>query len=210
MSETTTPGVDKTAAGVDETGAGTLDDQFLTDVGTRLRRLRTDRGWTVQHLADRAGISRRLLTQIERGQANPSLVTMTRLARQVGTDFRALLDQDGTDTPVTVGGPAERRLVWSTPAGSTGELLQSVTGDRTVDLWRWRLAPGDSYQGQPDPAGSAELFHVLEGELTLSVGADRWSVPAGGSARLASDCRYAYENQGSEPVTFVRTVYLSR
>ena len=117
MSETSTPGVDKTAAGVDETGAGTLDDQFLTDVGTRLRRLRTDRGWTVQHLADRAGISRRLLTQIERGQANPSLVTMTRLARQVGTDFRALLDQDGTDTPVTVGGPAERRLVWSTPAG---------------------------------------------------------------------------------------------
>ena len=44
MSETTTPGVDKTAAGVDETGAGTLDDQFLTDVGTRLRRLRSASG----------------------------------------------------------------------------------------------------------------------------------------------------------------------
>ena len=129
----------------DLTQEGSLTQDFLTRIGARIRALRTEQSLTVQQLADRAQISRRLLTQIEHGQANPSLVAVTRLARQLGTDFTALLPDD-TDTapaPVDVVGPDQHVLVWTTERGSTAQLLVATTGVRSADLWLWTLVPGD-------------------------------------------------------------------
>ena len=70
---------------------GRLDEDFLALIGARIRERRRIAGLTVQELADRAGISRRLMTQIEHGQANPSLVTVTALARALGREAGLLL-----------------------------------------------------------------------------------------------------------------------
>ncbi len=195
------------------TDDGALTDRFLARIGGRVRALRTEQALTVQQLADRAGISRRLLTQIELGQANPSLVGVTRIARALGTEFTDLLEGAGGTDPVTVHEPDGHVLVWSSPAGSTAHLLASTTRGRSADLWRWRLAPGDRYTGHADPARSQELFHVLAGALTLvtAVGDDERAVtvPTGGSARLDSDRPYAYRNDGARPCEFVRTVSLA-
>jgi extradiol dioxygenase family protein/transcriptional regulator with XRE-family HTH domain len=99
---------------------GRLQDDFLTLVGSRIRDRRKLAGLTVQELADRAGISRRLLTQIEHGQANPSLVTVTGIARALGVDFTDLLDDGPAESPVTVVGAAHHRLVWHSPGGERG------------------------------------------------------------------------------------------
>ena len=107
----------------------------------------------MQQLADRAQISRRLLTQIELGQANPSLVTVTRIARQLGIDFTDLLGAPPAETPIEMNGPDEHVLVWSSEAGSTAHLLAATAGSRSADLWRWRLVPGDTYRGHADPRG---------------------------------------------------------
>ena len=132
----------------------------------------------MQQLADRAQISRRLLTQIEHGQANPSLVTVTRIARQLGTDFTALLpDTDAPASPIDVEGPDEHVLVWTSERGSSAHLLVATTG-RSADLWRWQLLPGETYAGSADQAGSQELFYVLEGELTLTADGHEVTVPA--------------------------------
>ena len=193
------------------TDDGELTHRFLARIGERVRALRTEQSLTVQQLADRAGISRRLLTQVELGQANPSLVGVTRIARALGTEFTDLLEGAGATDPVTVHEPDHHVLVWSSAAGSTAHLLESTTRGRSADLWRWRLAPGDRYTGHADPARSQELFHVLAGTLTLVAGTDdrAVTVPAGGSARLDSDRPYAYRNDGARPCEFVRTVSLA-
>ena len=191
------------------TDEGALTDQFLSRIGERVRALRTEQSLTVQQLADRSGISRRLLTQIELGQANPSLVSVTRIARALGTEFTDLLEGAGSTEPVTVRAPGDHVLVWSSEAGSTAHLLESTSRGRSADLWRWRLVPGDRYRGHADPARSQELFHVLAGRLTLGTDEHEVTVPAGGSARLDSDRAYAYRNDGEEPCEFVRTVSLT-
>lgn len=188
---------------------GRLQNDFLTLVGSRIRDRRKLASQTVQELADRAGISRRLLTQIEHGQANPSLVTVTGIARALGVDFTDLLDEGPAESPVTVVGAAHHRLVWHSPGGSAAYLLVATSGQRTADLWHWRLAPDESYSGRPDPTGSQELFAVLSGTLTLvAEGADQ-RVHQGESARLLSDRAYAYRNDTDEVVTFVRVVALA-
>lgn len=190
------------------TGDGELARDFLSQVGSRIRAVRTGRALTVQQLADRAAISRRLLTQIELGQANPSLVTVTRIARELGTEFTSLLDTTTDETPIEVHDGGTHLLVWSSDAGSTAHLLEA-SESRSADLWLWHLVPGDTYRGQADPARSQELFYVLAGSLTLTADDQQFVVGAGASARLRSDRLYTYANRGDAPVRFVRTVALA-
>lgn len=190
------------------TARGELTDDFLTRIGVRIRELRTGRNLTVQQLADRAGISRRLMTQIELGQANPSLVTVTRLARQLDTEFTALLEPAAAESPIDVHDAGAHVLVWTSDAGSTAHLLEA-TETRSADLWLWRLEPGDTYRGQPDPARSRELFYILAGAVTLTADDQQIVIEAGSSARLRSDRPYTYSNTGDVPTEFVRTVSLS-
>ena len=187
---------------------GELTSNFLAQVGARIRAVRTERSLTVQQLADQAGISRRLLTQIELGQANPSLVTVTRIARQLDTEFTSLLQTTTTESPITTHHAGSHLLVWTSPAGSTAHLLEA-TDSRSADLWLWRLVPGDSYPGQADPSRSQELFYVLTGTLTITADDQQVTIPAGASARLRSDRLYTYANNGHDPVRFVRTVALA-
>ncbi|MDO9379998.1 MAG: helix-turn-helix domain-containing protein [Nocardioidaceae bacterium] len=189
------------------TGEGELARGFLVTVGSRIRALRAERSMTVQQLADRAEVSRRLMTQIELGQANPSLVAITRIARQLGTEFTELLSAPA-ETPVQVHAAGAHVLVWSSEAGSTAHLL-AASDTRAADLWLWRLLPGDGYAGRADPARSQELFYVLSGSLTLAVDGLEVVVGPGASSRLRSDRAYTYANPGTTPVTFVRTVALT-
>jgi transcriptional regulator with XRE-family HTH domain len=191
------------------TTEGELARDFLSQVGARVRALRTDQRLTVQQLADRSQISRRLLTQIELGQANPSLVTVTRIARQLGTEFTTLLEAP-VESPLVVHPAGEHVLVWSSEAGSTAYFLEATEESRSADLWLWRLVPGDGYRGQADPARSQELFYVLAGALRITAGDQHVVVPAGASSRLRSDRPYSYANDGDVPAEFVRAVSLGR
>ena len=190
------------------TGRGELASDFLAVVGTRIRELRTARSLTVQQLADRSQISRRLMTQIEHGQANPSLVTVTRIARQLDTEFTALLEPSVAESAIQTHIRDEHMLVWTSDSGSTAHLLEA-TASRSADLWLWRLVPGDTYRGLADPAQSQELFYVVSGTLTLSTDDEEVTIGAGSSASLRSDRSYTYTNLGKTPAEFVRTVALS-
>jgi transcriptional regulator with XRE-family HTH domain len=63
---------------------------FLADFGGRVRARRKQRGITVGRLAELSAVSRRMLTAIELGQANPSLVTVDKIARALDTDLASL------------------------------------------------------------------------------------------------------------------------
>ena len=183
--------------------------EFILHLGERLRSRRRAAELTVQQLAERSGVSRRMLTQIELGQANPSLVTVDKLARALGLDF-ATLASDTAPTPLAVHPPDAAPGVWASPAGSSARLRVATSLQPAAELWDWILQPGDGYAAQPDPAGSQELFLVITGELTIAVdGLEPRTLVQGASARLASDRRYAYENHGRGPVRFLRVVQLA-
>lgn len=183
---------------------------FLAHLGEEVRRRRKEAGLTVQELANAADLSRRMLTQIELGQANPSLATVDRVARALGTDFAALTRETRPE-PIAVHAPGSAAGVWSSAAGSTASLQVATQQHPPAELWDWTLQPNDRYAAQPDPTGSEELFLVLSGTLTIEIdGMDPVTIRTGGSARLASDRHYSYVNHGKRAVRFVRVVQLAR
>ncbi|MBP2472896.1 transcriptional regulator with XRE-family HTH domain [Crossiella equi] len=180
--------------------------EFLARLGREVRRRRQAAGLTVQALADAASLSRRLLTQVEQGTANPSLVTVDRLARALGVDFATLTAAPGV-APLHQSTPVE---VWASPRGSRAVLHVSSAHRQGPELWEWTLRPGEHYDAQPDPAGSEELLLVTGGTLVLEINGEPTPLAAGASARLASDRAYTYRApEGTDEVTFVRVVALA-
>ncbi|MCX5188924.1 helix-turn-helix domain-containing protein [Streptomyces sp. NBC_00268] len=175
--------------------------EFVSRIGRRIRTLRKQRGWGVQQLADAAKLSRRMLTDIELGQANPSLATVDRVALALDTDFAALALPEN-DPPGT---KADGTLVWEAPDGSTALLLGATENPR-AELWRWTLAPGGRYDAEPDRPGAQEIHHVLAGRLTLALETGPQVVGPGQSATIPSDQQYAYLNEHTEPAVFMRVV----
>jgi transcriptional regulator with XRE-family HTH domain len=181
---------------------------FLEHLGREVRRRRQQAGLTMQQLAETAGISRRMLSHIELGEGNPSLVIIGKIARALGTGFASLAQETRGETLV-VNSPGAAPGIWSSPAGSHAALTVASTLRPAAEVWDWTLVPGDTYQAEPDPPGSEELFVVITGTLTLVIGGDTAvGLEAGASARLATDRDYGYRNDGTAPVRFIRVAHV--
>ncbi|MDT0316880.1 helix-turn-helix domain-containing protein [Streptomyces millisiae] len=180
-------------------------DQLSQSLARNLRRLRTERGLTLDALAARAGVSRGMLIQIEQARTNPSVGTVVKVGDALGVSITTLLDFDQAPKVRLV--PAEQAVrLWSTAAGSHSTLLAGTEAPGPLELWEWRLMPGESSASDPHPIGTSELLHVTAGVLTLRLDGVDHEVPAGASASFESHVAHAYRNDGTEPVEMTMAV----
>lgn len=175
-------------------------------LATSVRELRTARGWTLDHAAARLGISRRLLAQIEAGEANPSLSTLLGVADGFGVHLTELLGAEAAAPSATsvLDDPGSARVLWSSPAGGAGRLL---VGRGPFELWHWTLAAGDAHDSNPHSVTSMEALHVLEGVVELEVGPETVRLEAGASVVFDADRPHAYRNPSSRPASFLLSVF---
>ncbi len=73
-------------------------EEFIREVGTRVRAVRTKAGWTQYDLAERAGKNQSYIFEIENGSANPTLRMFALFADVLGVDARELMPE-GTKSP---------------------------------------------------------------------------------------------------------------
>src|SRR5262249_25745838 len=71
-------------------------------LGSRVKHLRTERGWSLEALASASGVSRSMLSQIEREQANPTLAVTLRIAQAFGMTLGDLLEMPSATSTVNV------------------------------------------------------------------------------------------------------------
>lgn len=176
--------------------------ELFRAVGERVRALRLERGLTLDELAARSGVSRRLITLLEAGQANSSLGTLDKLARALGIGFGALVLPK--PPPLLVAEvPAQVAPIWEDGKGSSARLLLSQSRSGQVELWRWELARGCRYDAEADQPGSEETVVAISGRLWVEVGDGSFLLGPGAYLRLPTDQRYSYVNKGRGPAIFV-------
>lgn len=178
-------------------------ESVAAELGARVRVARAQRRWTLDELAARSTVSRRLLVQIEQGDANPSLATLLKLAAALGITLTELVAGKPESDPVAVVPGHDAMTLWSTPAGSAARLLVS---HGAIELWSWTLAPGDRRDSEPHRPGSVELIAVDTGTVALGVGHHRAEVPAGDSAWFDATLPHSYANPDTTTATFTLVV----
>ncbi|MEU9796107.1 XRE family transcriptional regulator [Streptomyces sparsogenes] len=180
-------------------------DQLTQSLARNLKRWRNERGFTLDALAARSGVSRGMIIQIEQARTNPSVGTTVKLADALGVSITTLLDYEKGPQVQLV--PAEQAVrMWSTDAGSYTALLVGTEARGPLEMWEWRLMPGEGSDSDPHPPGTFELLHVTAGELTLTVGGETYPVPAGSSAAFEASVPHAYRNDGTETVMMTMAV----
>jgi quercetin dioxygenase-like cupin family protein len=75
-----------------------------------------------------------------------------------------------------------------------------------MELWKWTVAAGDRYQGEPDMPGYVEIVYVIRGELTLELEHETLVLKAGDSLKFPSDRPYAFSNTGKGSLSFTLNV----
>ncbi|MGW2375828.1 MULTISPECIES: helix-turn-helix domain-containing protein [Kitasatospora] len=170
-----------------------------------VKRLRTERGHTLDALAARSGVSRGMIVQIEQGRTNPSVATVVRIGDALGVSIATLLDyEEGPDVRIVPGDQAVP--LWTGPEGGTGTLLHGIEAPGPLELWDWRMAPGEEYSAEPHPAGTVEILRVDEGELTLVHGERLHAVPAGSTVSFDASHAHVYRNAGERELRLTMVV----
>jgi transcriptional regulator with XRE-family HTH domain len=161
----------------------TGDERTLETLGTRLRQLRTDRGWTLGELATRTALSQAHLSRIESGERQPSLAALFTLARALEVSVSTLLDiAPDADTSVVLraGSVPEQQAndLFLTPlSGSSSQLRFQAA---RVRIPRHRQGT-ERYQHEGE-----EWLYVLSGTLQLSLGDQSFLLEAGDVAHFDS------------------------
>src|ERR1700720_4958082 len=84
-----------------------------------LQALGAERGWSLDQLAARSGVSKGVLVSLEQGRANPNLATLARVGDAFGVPVTLLVDLGG-EPAVQISSPAPSRVLSGGPAGGTG------------------------------------------------------------------------------------------
>ena len=160
---------------------------------------------SLDELSRRAGISKGMLVEIEKGSANPSIGILCKLSAALGLSVADLVNVSSEPAVHLVDAP-EIPTLWHGPLGGTARLLAGTTGPDMIELWQWEMAPGERFDSDGHTTGTVELFHVEQGILTLGIDGEQWQVKAGQSLMARTDVPHHYANSAETPLRFTMTV----
>jgi quercetin dioxygenase-like cupin family protein len=187
-----------------------MNDAALETVARNVRAARAAAGLSLDALAARAEVSKGALVALEGARGNPNLTTLVRLADALGRSVSSLMEDPREEPAVVVVAADEVAPLWTGPSGGTARLLLTNPRPAPVEVWRWRLHPGERHDSHAHPAGVTETVSVLRGDLRLVLGDATHRLRAGDTTVFASDVPHAYAGSGRGPCDFLMTVHLAK
>lgn len=181
-------------------------ESLAHEIGVRIKRERNSLCWTLDHLAEVAGVSRRMLVKVEQGAVNPSIGTLLRLSDALGIGLPALVEPPMSHTAKLVRCGEGARL-WSGNHGGFGVLVAGTQPPDVVELWDWTLNPGERHASEAHAAGTCELLHVQTGSILVTVADDVYELHVGDALTFYGDVNHSYDNPNREPARFSLTVF---
>ncbi|HZY98248.1 MAG TPA: XRE family transcriptional regulator [Candidatus Baltobacteraceae bacterium] len=165
-------------------------------VGERIKRLRTQRHYSLRDLAERAGVSAAMISEIERGKKSPTVMTMNALASGLAVPTSYLFEQDRAIDGIMVTRRREHRTV-PIGVGATNVVLGHPIKGSNLHWVRLDLrkdAGNDLLSAHP--AGSLERAHVVEGRVELMVSDEKVRLGPGDSCSFLGELPHCYRNVG--------------
>jgi transcriptional regulator with XRE-family HTH domain len=176
-------------------------------VGRNLRRLRTQRGLSLERLAKASGVSRAMLGQIELGQSAPTINVIWKIARALGIPFSALISttaQSGTRLMRT----AQSKRLASHDGSFSSRALFPFDEPRRVEFYELRLAAHSEERADAHPPGTLENLVVTAGTVEIDRGDEHHVLGTGDAILFEADVAHVYRNPGNtEAVMYLVMTY---
>jgi transcriptional regulator with XRE-family HTH domain len=162
----------------------------------RVRELRKKRGWTLEQLAAASGVSRSMLSEIERGNANPTLAVAFRIAQAFSMSLGDLVDAPETSpkSRIDVIRADDPAYTFRSDKSVRIRTLSPLRLEKSVEYYELTLRPGASLTSSPHFEGARELLTVERGTVQVISAADTVTLNPGDSAHYPADVPHAIKN----------------
>ena len=184
-------------------GEKTAGPNINDRIAARVRELRAKSGLSLEALAEASGVSRSMISLVERGESSPTAVILEKLATGLGVSLATLFE-----TPAAPPHPVSRRMnqvEWRDPA--SGYLRRNVSPDgfpSPIQIVEVVFPPGArvAYETAARPGVTHQQVWVLQGMIEVVLGEERFELGAGDCLAMVLDRPITYHNPTPRPARY--------
>jgi len=172
-------------------------------IAHRLARLRADRGWSLDVVADRTGISRATLSRLERAELSPTAAMLGRLCTVYGWTLSRLMADAETRPPNVV--RAADQTAWTDPeSGYRRRAVSPPAAGLRGELVEVHMPAGASVSFDASPvAGLEHHLWMLEGALALEIDGAQFRLRAGDCLRYVLSGSTRFQSTGTREARYL-------
>ncbi len=165
---------------------------------SRVTELRKKNKLTLDQLAAASGVSRSMLSQIERGQANPTLAVTFRIAQAFGITIGELVDQPWATSTIEIVHGNDPSNLFRADDECQIRTLSPLHMEKNIEFYELRIAPNARLSSAPHYEGTKELLTVASGSAHVLSGDKDCLLGQGDSAHYRADLEHIIENSGDQ------------
>lgn len=164
----------------------------------RVTELRKKNKLTLMQLASLSGVSRSMLSQIERGKANPTLAVTFRIAQAFGMSIGELVEQASNNPIIDIVHGEDTNNLFRSDKECQIRTLSPLHMEKNVEFYELRIAPNAQLKSAAHFDGAKELFTVTQGSAIIESSNSDCILNNGDSAHYRADLEHAIINNGDE------------
>jgi XRE family transcriptional regulator, regulator of sulfur utilization len=181
-----------------------LDNLSLT-IGNNLKQIRDKKKLSLDKVAELTGVSKSMLGQIERGESNPTITTVCKIAKGLRVSFTELISTPRSevvlikkcDIQPMVEDEGKYKLYPFFP----------YEDNRRFEIFSVDIESGGNLSAVGHGDGTEEFITVFQGQLSIKINEEIYIVNKGDSIRFNSDKPHEYKNTGNELATINMIIY---
>lgn len=172
------------------------DEAISGRFGNRVKELRAAHDWSLDKLAGASGVSRSMLSQIERNNANPTIAVAFRIAQALGMNLADLVEDPEATSSIRVVRSDDRMYHYRSDKDCSIRTLSPLDLEKDVEFYELRLKEGGSLRSSAHFEGTREFVTVERGKIRVESGRDVEDLNKGDSANYRADQPHAISNSG--------------
>ncbi|SDI01288.1 transcriptional regulator, XRE family with cupin sensor [Alteribacillus persepolensis] len=183
-------------------------EQLTAHIGSRLREIRKHQGLSLEEAAKATGISKPMLGQIERGESNPTVGTLWKIANGLHVPFTSFIETPRPSAKKVMADDLE--VLEGDHGGFLVKPIFSKDQYTPFEAFYVDITPWKAYYSKAHPDGVEEYLFLQEGTLEVRIGGDCFTLHKGDALRFEADKDHVYENIGSNTARFTMIIYYRR
>ena len=176
-------------------------------VAVNVKRIREQKKLTLDAASEATGVSRSMLAQIERGDVNPTISVLWKIANGYKVSFTSLVERKN-DT-ISVVRQAEMEPLQENDGKYLNYPIFPFSEKTLFEIYRIVIEPSGVLSAEPHLTGSEEYITVFSGQVEITVADERFELATGDSIRFCANVPHSYRNIGTEQATLSMLIYYS-
>lgn len=180
-------------------------ENFPIQIGDNIRKIRRERGFSLEQMAERTGVSKAMIGQIERGDSNPTVAILWKIANGLKVSFSSLIEKPTNQ--VSIIHYEDVKPVLEDDGNYIVYPIFPFDPMKKWESYRVEMKPGCTYRNEGHSKGVEEYITVLSGSISLQIAEEKYELTAGSSIRFAADSGHAYSNCSDQEAVCQMVIY---